>query len=187
MKDGLYITMCPSCHETSLVLWEFLYLARWSLIQFILQCAQAAMNLFVGSLGIPITWKMVFNTLYIAMCPGCYEPFPWFICWLMAVGDHDVCLLWVCHAMLFIHVHLAVYSRDGWDIDHMATDGTDMLAGDDGWTKLDYLGQSRSVSCLLMPWLLVEPGHHQPWYWWCMAHISLCTLELFPPSLEISD
>ena len=26
---------------------------------------------------------------------------------------------------------------------------------------------SRSISLLLMPWLLALPGHYQPWYWPC--------------------
>ena len=30
-----------------------------------------------------------------------------------------------------------------------------------------YLGLTRSISCLLMPWLLTSPGHQQPWYWLC--------------------
>ena len=30
-----------------------------------------------------------------------------------------------------------------------------------------YLGLTRSKSWLLMPWLLVSPGHQQPWYWLC--------------------
>ena len=28
-----------------------------------------------------------------------------------------------------------------------------------------YLGLIRSISWLLMPWLLTSPGHQQPWYW----------------------
>ena len=28
-----------------------------------------------------------------------------------------------------------------------------------------YLGLTRSISRLLMPWLLTSPGHQQPWYW----------------------
>ena len=30
-----------------------------------------------------------------------------------------------------------------------------------------YLSLARSISWLLMPWLLTSPGHHQPWYWLC--------------------
>ena len=30
-----------------------------------------------------------------------------------------------------------------------------------------YLGLIRSISWLLMPWLLTTPGHQQPWYWLC--------------------
>ena len=30
-----------------------------------------------------------------------------------------------------------------------------------------YLGLTRSISWLLMPWLLTSPGHQQPWYWQC--------------------
>ena len=26
-------------------------------------------------------------------------------------------------------------------------------------------GLTRSISWLLMPWLLASPGHHHPWYW----------------------
>ena len=28
-----------------------------------------------------------------------------------------------------------------------------------------YFGLTRSISWLLMPWLLTSPGHQQPWYW----------------------
>ena len=28
-----------------------------------------------------------------------------------------------------------------------------------------YIGLTRSISWLLMPWLLTSPGHQQPWYW----------------------
>ena len=30
-----------------------------------------------------------------------------------------------------------------------------------------YLGLTRSISWILMPWLLTSPGHQQPWYWLC--------------------
>ena len=30
-----------------------------------------------------------------------------------------------------------------------------------------YPGLTRSISWLLMPWLLTSPGHQQPWYWLC--------------------
>ena len=30
-----------------------------------------------------------------------------------------------------------------------------------------FLGLTRSISWLLMPWLLTSPGHQQPWYWLC--------------------
>ena len=30
-----------------------------------------------------------------------------------------------------------------------------------------YLGSTRSISWLLMPWLFASPGHQQPWYWLC--------------------
>ena len=32
---------------------------------------------------------------------------------------------------------------------------------------LSYLGLTRSISWLQMPWLLMSPGHQQPWYWLC--------------------
>ena len=36
-----------------------------------------------------------------------------------------------------------------------------------------YHGLTRSISWLLMPWLLVSPGHQQPWYWLCKLCRSL--------------
>ena len=36
-----------------------------------------------------------------------------------------------------------------------------------------YLGLSRSISWLLMPWLLTSPGHQQPLYWLCRIGRSL--------------
>ena len=36
----------------------------------------------------------------------------------------------------------------------------------DFWEQ-SYLGLTRSISWLLMPWLLVSLGHLQPWYWLC--------------------
>ena len=38
---------------------------------------------------------------------------------------------------------------------------------------LSYLGLTRSISWLLMPWLLASPGHQQPWYWLCGIDRSL--------------
>ena len=38
-----------------------------------------------------------------------------------------------------------------------------------------YLGSTRSISWLLMPWLLTSPGHQQPWYWLC----TWCRIERF--------
>ena len=35
-----------------------------------------------------------------------------------------------------------------------------------------YLGLTRSISWLLMPWLLTLPRHQQPWYWLCRIHRS---------------
>ena len=31
--------------------------------------------------------------------------------------------------------------------------------------RTEYFAGNRSISWLLMPWLLSSPGHHQPWYW----------------------
>ena len=33
--------------------------------------------------------------------------------------------------------------------------------------------KARSISWLLMPWLLVSPGHQQPFYWWYRSNRSL--------------
>ena len=42
---------------------------------------------------------------------------------------------------------------------------------------LSYLGLTRSVSWLLMSWLLASPGHQQPWYWLCRMGRSLSYLR----------
>ena len=46
-----------------------------------------------------------------------------------------------------------------------------------------YLGLTRSISCLLMPWLLTSPGHQQPWYWLhricrSFSHLRTCFMYL---------
>ena len=33
--------------------------------------------------------------------------------------------------------------------------------------QMNALVNTRSISWLLMPWLLTSPGHQQPWYWLC--------------------
>ena len=40
-----------------------------------------------------------------------------------------------------------------------------------------YLGLTRSISWVLMPWLLASPGHQQPWYWLCRMGRSLSYLR----------
>ena len=40
-----------------------------------------------------------------------------------------------------------------------------------------YLGFTRSISWLLMPWLLSSPEHQQPWYWLCRIGRSLSYLR----------
>ena len=40
-----------------------------------------------------------------------------------------------------------------------------------------YLGLTRSISWLLMPWLLSSQGHQQPWYWLCKIGVSLSYLR----------
>ena len=43
--------------------------------------------------------------------------------------------------------------------------GLNVLTLSMGETELSWL--TRSISGLLMPWLLASPGHQQPWYWLC--------------------
>ena len=42
---------------------------------------------------------------------------------------------------------------------------------------VEYFIQIKSISCLLMPWLLASPGHQQPWYWWCGHDGSVSSLR----------
>ena len=46
-----------------------------------------------------------------------------------------------------------------------------------------YLGLTRSISWLLMPWLLTSPGHQQPWHYWlcriCKSwFLSTCVISM---------
>ena len=43
--------------------------------------------------------------------------------------------------------------------------------------RLEYSRQTRSTPWLLMPWLLVGPGHQQSWYWLCKTGRSLPPLR----------
>ena len=40
-----------------------------------------------------------------------------------------------------------------------------------------YLGLTRSISWLMMPWHLTSPGHQQPWYWLCRISSFLSYLR----------
>ena len=51
---------------------------------------------------------------------------------------------------------------------------------------LSYLGLTRLISCLLMPWLLASPGHQQPWYWLCVIDRPLSYLRKDFNTLVIS-
>ena len=46
-----------------------------------------------------------------------------------------------------------------------------------------YLGLTRSISWLLMPWLLTSPGHQQPWHW--LYRISKRLLKKISPKQSI--
>ena len=39
-----------------------------------------------------------------------------------------------------------------------------------------YLGLTRSISWLLMSWLLASPGHQQPWYWLYVEWVGPCLI-----------
>ena len=39
--------------------------------------------------------------------------------------------------------------------------------------KLEYSGRTGPIPWLLMAWLLVSPGHQQPWYWPCTINMFL--------------
>ena len=43
--------------------------------------------------------------------------------------------------------------------------------------KPGYSAIIRSISWLLMPWLLASPGHQQPWYWICRITMSLSSTD----------
>ena len=43
--------------------------------------------------------------------------------------------------------------------------------------KPEWFWMTRSISLLLMAWLLVSPGHQQLWYWLCWINISLTSIR----------
>ena len=43
--------------------------------------------------------------------------------------------------------------------------------------RLEYCRRTGSIPWLLMPWLLVSPGHQQPWHWWCRINESLPSIR----------
>ena len=49
-----------------------------------------------------------------------------------------------------------------------------------------YLGITRLISWLLMPWLLSSPGHQQPWYWLCRICTSCLTWKKISNTSVIS-
>ena len=51
------------------------------------------------------------------------------------------------------------------------------------WVQRPEFSRTRSISCLLMPWLLVSPGHQQPWCWpWTRQHSTQSVGNMPPPS-----
>ena len=40
-----------------------------------------------------------------------------------------------------------------------------------------YPGLTRSISCLLMPWILTSQGHQHPWYWLFKIHSYLSSMR----------
>ena len=46
-----------------------------------------------------------------------------------------------------------------------------------------YLGLTRSISWLPMPWLRTSPGHPQPWYWLCI----ICRSWSYLINVELSS
>ena len=62
------------------------------------------------------------------------------------------------------------------------------------WVNEHY-GQTKSISYMLMPWLLALPGHQQPWYWHGRINESLfsvkisitCTLSMFSSNRKHYD
>ena len=56
------------------------------------------------------------------------------------------------------------------------------------------LGSTRSIAWLLMPWLLMSPGHQQPWYWlyricrpfsYLRKYLSTCVKSMWRNDMQI--
>ena len=76
----------------------------------------------------------------------------WFFSWYFHWRCWTLCILSFERKEIYIYIHVsAFYIIFQWFTLNV-------------W-GLSYLSLIRSISWLLMPWLLTWPGHQQPWYW----------------------
>ena len=83
------------------------------------------------------------------------------------------------HAFLTLHTGVALLTVQFWYLNESLyeTVYSNLLTSSDPAPRLhgltlnvrgpSYLGLTRSISLLLMPWLLTSPGHQQQCYWLC--------------------
>ena len=77
---------------------------------------------------------------------------------LAALKRHRIVFRFKFHWNMFTAVQFAI--RQHWDNDMVPSMHQAIIWTNDG----------RSISWLLMPWLLTSPGHQQPWYWLYIVH-----------------
>ena len=100
-----------------------------------------------------------------------------------------ICTAYICHSGKSPILTTRVNARDWWlsNVFILSTTPSTIPSAKDsqGWCLLEWkwwmlynwiiyfeVNISRSISWLLMPWLLTSPGHQQPWYWLCRIRRS---------------
>ena len=82
-----------------------------------------------------------------------------------------------------IDIHLRAISQEITELFHSNIHGANELTLNVRGPS--YLGLTRSISWLLMSWLLTSPGHQQPWYWLCRISLvwgrisTTCVLSMW--------
>ena len=115
---------------------------HYNAVNFLLNSHDNAVNLLPNSHGNAVNFL-----------PNSHDRHPIARPWGQGMG----CLLWVWS---LVYVLLVSSQRHMYYCDKLNRVITAL-----NMQGLSYLGLTRSISWLLMPWLLTSPGHQQPWYW----------------------
>ena len=102
------------------------------------------------------------------LSPGRRQAIIWTNARILLIGPVGNKLQWNLKRNLYIFIQEAVFqiSSKNWRPFCLGIDVIKVLKCAQ-WILKSYLGLTRSISWLLMPWLLTSPGHQQQWHWLC--------------------